>query len=41
MVDEGLVMEAGLADEGMALKSNVVDEGLVIEAGFHRKDHGT
>ena len=30
MVDECLVMEAGLPDEGMSIKSEMADEGLVM-----------
>ena len=38
MVDGGLVMEAGLADKGMALELEMVDEGLVMEAGLTDED---
>ena len=38
MADEGLVMEAGLPNEGMSLESDLVDEGLVMAAGLTDED---
>ena len=34
MVEEGLVIEAVLTDEGMSLESEMVDNSLVMEAGL-------
>ena len=38
MVNEGLLLEAGLTDDGMSLESETLKEGLVIEARLTDED---